>query len=198
MGDSMSTIINATTTNGVVIQPDNSGSLVLQTNSGTTALTIDTSQNVAFAKGFTVGATAAPAFSVYSTANQATATVSTTKIQLNTKIFDTNTNFDATTNYRFTPTVAGYYQISGAVTYTSPTNNYGSSAILYKNGSNYAWGTTVATAQMYASAQVSALIYCNGSTDYIELYVYNGSPASQTTNGNSIYTYMTGFLARSA
>ena len=46
MGDSMSTIINATTTNGVVIQPDNSGSLVLQTNSGTTAVTIDTSQRV--------------------------------------------------------------------------------------------------------------------------------------------------------
>ena len=42
----MSTIINATTTNGVVIQPDNSGSLQLQTNSGTTAVTIDTSQNV--------------------------------------------------------------------------------------------------------------------------------------------------------
>ena len=42
----MPSIINATTTNGVVIQPDNSGSLVLQTNSGTTALTIDTSQNV--------------------------------------------------------------------------------------------------------------------------------------------------------
>ena len=46
----MSTIINATTTNGVVIQPDNSGSLVLQTNSGTTAVTIDTSQNVTFTK----------------------------------------------------------------------------------------------------------------------------------------------------
>jgi hypothetical protein len=42
----MSTIINATTTNGVVIQPDNSGSLQLQTNSGTTAVTIDTSQKV--------------------------------------------------------------------------------------------------------------------------------------------------------
>ena len=45
----MSTIINATTTNGVVIEPDNSGSLELQTNSGTTALTIDTSQNATFA-----------------------------------------------------------------------------------------------------------------------------------------------------
>ena len=44
----MSTIINATTTNGVVIQPDNSGSLVLQTNNGTTALTINTSQNTTF------------------------------------------------------------------------------------------------------------------------------------------------------
>jgi hypothetical protein len=40
MGDSMSTIINATTTNGVVIQPDNSGSLVLQ-SSGTTKATVD-------------------------------------------------------------------------------------------------------------------------------------------------------------
>ena len=47
----MSTIINATTTNGVVIQPDNSGSLVLQTNSGTTALTIDTSHRAAFVAG---------------------------------------------------------------------------------------------------------------------------------------------------
>jgi hypothetical protein len=50
----MSTIINATTTNGVVIQPDNSGSLVLQTNSGTTALTIDTSQNATFAAQATI------------------------------------------------------------------------------------------------------------------------------------------------
>jgi hypothetical protein len=47
----MSTIINATTTNGVVIEPDNSGSLELQTNSGTTALIIDTSQRAAFVAG---------------------------------------------------------------------------------------------------------------------------------------------------
>jgi hypothetical protein len=51
MGKYMSTIINATTTNGVVIQPDNSGSLVLQTNNGTAALTIDTSQRAAFVAG---------------------------------------------------------------------------------------------------------------------------------------------------
>ena len=42
----MASIINATTTAGVSVQGDNSGSLQLATNNGTTALTIDTSQNV--------------------------------------------------------------------------------------------------------------------------------------------------------
>jgi hypothetical protein len=42
----MPSIINATTTNGVAVSGDNSGALALQTNNGTTAVTIDTSQNV--------------------------------------------------------------------------------------------------------------------------------------------------------
>jgi hypothetical protein len=42
----MPSIINATTTNGVAVTGDNSGALALQTNNGTTAVTIDTSQNV--------------------------------------------------------------------------------------------------------------------------------------------------------
>lgn len=42
----MPSIINATTTNGLVTSADNSGSLQLATNSGTTAITIDTSGNV--------------------------------------------------------------------------------------------------------------------------------------------------------
>lgn len=47
MGDSiMPSIIRATTTSGLQVAPDNSGSLQLQTNGTTTAVTIDTSQNV--------------------------------------------------------------------------------------------------------------------------------------------------------
>jgi len=42
----MPSIINATTSTGLVTTADNSGSLQLATNSGTTAVTIDTSQNV--------------------------------------------------------------------------------------------------------------------------------------------------------
>jgi len=42
----MSSIIRATTSSGLQVAPDNSGSLQLQTNGTTTAVTIDTSQNV--------------------------------------------------------------------------------------------------------------------------------------------------------
>jgi hypothetical protein len=42
----MSSIIRATTTSGLQVAPDNSGSLQLQTNGTTAAVTIDTSQNV--------------------------------------------------------------------------------------------------------------------------------------------------------
>jgi hypothetical protein len=42
----MPSIINSTTTNGIVVSGDNSGSLQLASNNGTTAVTIDGSQNV--------------------------------------------------------------------------------------------------------------------------------------------------------
>jgi hypothetical protein len=63
----MSSIIRATTTSGLQIAPDNSGSLQLQTNGTTTAVTIDASQNVGIgttspaAKLHTVSSTAYPA-----------------------------------------------------------------------------------------------------------------------------------------
>jgi hypothetical protein len=47
----MASIINATTSTGLVSSADNSGSLQLATNNGTTAVTIDTSQRVAFVAG---------------------------------------------------------------------------------------------------------------------------------------------------
>ena len=195
----MSTIINATTTNGVVIQPDNSGSLVLQTNSGTTALTIDTSQNVAFAKGFTVGATAAPAFSAYlSSATQTMTAATWTKVILNSENFDTNSNFDSTTNYRFTPTVAGYYQFNCQINAGSGSNTSIQGSI-YKNGAAYTKFSVYATSAILDDwmIQQGALIYLNGSTDYVELYsLCVGS--SILNGGSTLETFMTGFLARSA
>jgi len=190
----MSTIINATTTNGVVIQPDNSGSLVLQTNSGTTALTIDTSQNVAFAKGFTVGATAAPAFSATFNANQSINSGAFVKLQFNTENFDTNSNYDSTTNYRFTPTVAGYYLFTAQAQFNLPASSVQNILALYKNGSNYAYITNINQAGSFPCPNGSILVSMNGSTDYVEIYGYQQSGSATIVTNPA---YFSGFLVRS-
>ena len=92
--------------------------------------------------GLTLPAAAAPAFSVYLSANQTVTTTVVTKVSLNTKTFDTNTNFDASTNYRFTPTVAGYYQFNASI-YGGASGGSQTLQVVYfyKNGSLYSTGS---------------------------------------------------------
>jgi hypothetical protein len=73
----MASIINSTTTAGVTVTGDNSGSLQLATNNGTTAVTIDTSQNVG------IGATSPKAkLDIY------TASSTSQRLSTNTSEFD--------------------------------------------------------------------------------------------------------------
>ena len=140
-----------------------------------------------------------PAFSAYMSANFLMTTANTNyKLPFNTKVFDTNTNFDATTNYRFTPTVSGYYQIN-LTTYTgsNPTPVYFASAI-YKNGSQYASGSGAINTTSALTLAIPALIYFNGSTDYVEAYVTAGGNG-YTVNGTSIvFSTFSGCLLKGA
>ena len=136
-------------------------------------------------------ATNAPAFSAYQSSAQSLTANTTTKIQFQTEEFDTASCFDNSTNYRFTPNVAGYYQINANINFTS-SRTYTVLSI-YRNGvsnkiSNNGNGTTA------LGCSISALIYFNGSTDYIELYVLNG--ISQNVNTGANQTYFQAFLAR--
>lgn len=113
----------------------------------------------------------APAFSAYrSSSNQSITTATWTKVQCQTEEFDTAAAYDNATNYRFTPQVAGYYQVS-ATLYFSATGLTNVGVQVYKNGSAAKIGTTV---QIPSSSEggcnVSALIYMNGTTDYLELF----------------------------
>ena len=141
-----------------------------------------------------------PAFSVYSNVTQTVSIGVYTKITLDTKIFDTNTNFDNTTNYRFTPTVAGYYQISGGIYGLSTNAVVAANAAIYKNGSIVAVGSNTNTvgAQSFQNSTVPFLVYLDGLTDYLELYGYVSGPGSLTIGGGQVNTYMTGALVRSA
>jgi hypothetical protein len=57
----------------------------------------------------TVGGDNTPAFHVYLSSNQGISNETDTKVQFDTEVFDTNNAFDNSTNYRFTPQVAGKY-----------------------------------------------------------------------------------------
>jgi len=141
---------------------------------------------------------AGPAFGAYASGTVSVSANTNTKIPLNTKEFDTNTNFDNTTNYRFTPTIAGYYQINGAVTYAATASVSYSYVLIGKNGSAYKWGSNVPNnLSNYTETFVSTVVYLNGSTDYIELYGFINGATVSTVSGQA-YTYLNGSLIRSA
>jgi len=141
-----------------------------------------------------------PAFLAYlSSATQSISSSTWTKITLNGEAFDTNNNFDSSTNYRFTPTVAGYYQINFTL-YAGSGANQAVIAGLYKNGSEYVRMSNYATGTYLDDWGVSSTILMsfNGSTDYVELWAY--CVGSAVINGGTapILNHMSGFLARSA
>jgi hypothetical protein len=136
-----------------------------------------------------------PAFSAYCSSTQSISNATNTKIQFQTEEFDTNSNYDNTTNYRFTPTVAGYYQISGAISYQSAVSGICLVSI-YKNGSEIKRLPQL-NASLYGLSG-SALVYCNGSTDYIEMYCYQGSGGSVNTTTGNYGTYFQASMVRGA
>ena len=120
-----------------------------------------------------------PAFSAYLGSAQSTNSGVVTKAQFNAEEFDTNNNFDSTTNYRFTPTVAGYYQVNGLIVFTALSSGYYAQAQLFKNGSVFKYGVNTPSAtNAYVRSNISTLVYLNGSTDYIELYATQNSGSS--------------------
>lgn len=188
--------INATTSSGIVATADNTGQLQLQ-SAGTTIATVSSTGLTMNSGNIIQASGAAPAFSVYISADQSISLATWTKVQFNTEYFDTNNNFDSTTNYRFTPTVAGYYQINFVVSGISGAGRAFLGAI-YKNGARIiTTGVYMASASTLddGPATIANLFYMNGSTDYIEFYVYQDGGTGLVFAG---YTAASGFLARSA
>jgi hypothetical protein len=139
-----------------------------------------------------------PAFSAYLGSSQSISVNTYTKVQCNTEEFDTNSNYDNTT-YRFTPTIAGYYQINGAV-YGTGTTMTASVTKIFKNGNPYKQGTVFgANSGANAAGVVNTLVYLNGTTDYVELYCYVGAASGGSFAAASTeYTWFNGYLARAA
>ncbi|MCF7843914.1 DUF5011 domain-containing protein, partial [Candidatus Gracilibacteria bacterium] len=128
-----------------------------------------------------------PAFSVNKNGTNQTVSISTdVKLTWSTEAFDTYNNFASD---RFTPTVTGKYMIDGSVGCSTAATNC--RVGIYKNGTPYAYGNQVGGTASGARSTVSTLIEMNGSSDYLELYVYSDNA---TIIGGATSTYFTGTL----
>ena len=175
-------LINTTTTGvlGSTFFGDGTGSLTVQQN------------------GVTLGVFGnQPAFAAYQSTQQTGVTNTTwTKVTLTTELFDTNNNYASS---RFTPTVAGYYQINGSVCMVSVTTTHSIISGLYRNGSLYWQGQpSLASANFYPQSLISSLIYLNGSTDYVELYAFGNTGGTFSIYNTQENTNFSGILVKAA
>ena len=191
----MATVINAqTSAGGLSITPDLSGQIALQSN-GTTIATV-TPTGITTQVG-------APAFSVTNNGTaQSVSNATWTKVSLNTKDFDTNSNFDATTNYRFQPTVAGYYHLDAAVRFDSGIGTGERMIVIYKNGAEYKRGFnakgSAAVGDSWFQMEINVQVYANGTGDYFEIYMMHGAGANRSLTAARAFTRFQGCMIRGA
>jgi hypothetical protein len=129
-----------------------------------------------------------PAFSAYAGSATSLSGGAFTKVLFDTEEFDTNSNFASS---RFTPTVAGYYQINGAVSVATGAQLVVS---IYKNGAEFKRGSNIRASS--DGSVSSSIIYCNGSTDYVEIYCFATSTIN--TSSSASLVWFNGAMIRAA
>lgn len=137
-----------------------------------------------------------PAFSAYLNSPQTVTSGTPTKVAFDTESFDIGGCFDSTTNRRFTPTVPGVYSVSWLVTFKSTgamsANTYMPS--LYKNGALFAGSNYANCASTIAALGGQALVYMNGTTDYLEVFGVVSGSGTLTFGGATGETLFSAFL----
>jgi hypothetical protein len=117
--------------------------------------------------------------------NQTIGTGSWTKVQLNSETFDVGSNFDDTTNYRFTAPITGYYQVNASTQWADPAGSDFYTKI-YKNGSGIATAASHNITANILTQSLSDIVQLNAG-GYVELYVYQTSGGNKSINNE---TYM--------
>jgi hypothetical protein len=169
----------------------------LQVNDGETYL--DTTGSLHFRAGGGAGAEIASLtstgvfttagyqyFSAYASGNQTLTNAVYNQITFGTVEAQSGTVYSTGTN-RFTPTVAGRYELKAAVligTVGSPAATSAFFAYIRKNGTNYKI-ISAAPGETSSTAAGSCIVTANGSTDYFDVAIYNALPDTSTSGGQA-------------
>ena len=132
-----------------------------------------------------------PAFEARLGSGHAVANNTWTKINVNTEVYDTDSTYDNSSNYRWTPGVAGKYVIYGQVGFDSMSDQKYVYMALYKNGSQL-WTDGTALNQTSAASTLGAAVRGTWSIDldaddYVELYGYQNNGDSRNSTAGWCY-----------
>ena len=136
-----------------------------------------------------------PLVSVYASADTSLSDNSFVKVPFNTETFDTGSDFDSSTNYRFVAPSTAYYLISTQVGIQSNSDDglYSQQSYIAKNGAEY-----IQKAQNFGNARVrhhydsiTVIAYLTAS-DYIEVFTRADWASASSSNiyGGSKNTFI--------
>ena len=136
-----------------------------------------------------------PAFQATVDAAQTLSTGTATKMGFNTENFDSDGKYDHSTNYRFTPTIAGKYLIHARIGYADEAaDDKAQESRIYKNGSLVfsANRRTVNTTGRDATVACVAIVDLD-SDDYVEVYGYHNSGSNADTQNSTTKCIFEGY-----
>jgi hypothetical protein len=126
--------------------------------------------------------------------NQSLGTNTWTKVGFETETFDLGGVYDNVTNYRYTPTIAGYYHLHTQIVFycasSAVTNRI---CAFYKNGAEVSSNrddSVPGKTNSNMGLQHEDLVYFNGTTDYVEVYGHSVTQNGWANNGSTFSGYL--------
>jgi hypothetical protein len=131
-----------------------------------------------------------PAFKAYISTGQSIPDSTKTKVTFQTEMYDTDNAYDNSTNYRFTPQEAGKYFFAVRIRFESSSTSNAQYWIAKNGDTSVNTLPTVIYGNDYDMAYhvefLSGALELNGSSDYVEVYVYQ--PSGGAVNISASFT----------
>ena len=154
-----------------------------QDANGNALFSSDGSGNVTLSSG---GMKATPSFKAQLSSNQTINHNTYTKINFDTEVYDTDNCYDNTTNYRFTPAIAGKYYCYGCITYEAGLNQgedmYFNFRINGSDVSQYEFnsgGSGIRHSLQYSN------IFDLDADEYVEIFGYDSKGSDHDVGGHA-------------
>jgi len=131
-----------------------------------------------------------PAFHASLSSDTSISNTTSTRVNFDTELFDSDGTYDNSSNYRFTPAVAGKYYLYASVRITATTDFNNFQVMIQKNGSNILFSNK---GHLHYGTNGVVGIVDSDANDYFDVIMYQDSGGSLNVRGIATETFFGGF-----